>query len=67
MRDSLALLCQNFIENRNTIKSAFGWDSEYIYPVCASIFIDKGQKVEEKIKKQPFSAWIMSLQRRAVR
>ncbi|MBQ4522222.1 MAG: DUF4003 domain-containing protein [Lachnospiraceae bacterium] len=46
MRDSLALLCQNFIENRNTIKSAFGWDSEYIYPVCASIFIDKGQKVD---------------------
>lgn len=51
MRDSLALLCKNFIENRNTIKSAFGWDSEYIYPVCASIFMDKGQKVDvQKMK-----------------
>lgn len=51
MREALALLCQNFIGNRNTIKSAFGWESQYIYPVCASIFMDKGQKVDvEKMK-----------------
>ena len=45
MRDSLSALCGNFIENRDTVKSAFGWESSYIYPVCAAIFMDKRETV----------------------
>lgn len=41
MRDSLSVLCEKFIENRDTIKSSFGWESSYLYPVCAAIFMDK--------------------------
>lgn len=43
MTQDLTLLCENFIENRNRIKAAFVWDSDYIYPVCAAIFADKRQ------------------------
>lgn len=51
MRNNLSTLCKNFIENRDTIKETFGWESTYLYPVCASIFTDKGQKVHsEKMK-----------------
>lgn len=51
MRDTLALLCKNFIDNRNALKSAFGWESEYIYPVCACVFLERRQKVDvEKAK-----------------
>lgn len=41
MRDSLFTLCENFIENRSRIESAFGWESIYLYPVCAAVFTDK--------------------------
>ncbi|WP_304509497.1 DUF4003 family protein [Anaerotignum sp.] len=51
MRNSLSILCENFIENRDTIKATFGWESTYLYPVCATIFTDKGQKADpEKMK-----------------
>lgn len=46
MKQELASLCEKFIENRDTIKGAFAWDSAYIYPVCAAIFTDKGQLAE---------------------
>lgn len=52
MKESLALLCKNFIESRDTIKNAFGWESAYLYPVCASIFVDKGQKADVMKMKQ---------------
>ena len=41
MKESLLSLCESFIQNRDAVKSAFGWDSAYIYPVCAAIFTDK--------------------------
>lgn len=46
MRESLYQLCENFIENRNAIKSCFGWENQYLYPVCAAIFTDKRQSVD---------------------
>lgn len=43
MRNTLNTLCENFIFNRNTIKSTFSWESAYLYPVCAAIFTDERQ------------------------
>lgn len=52
MRDSLIKLCKNFIDNRDAIKSSFGWESVYIYPVCAAVFTDKRQSADiEKMKR----------------
>lgn len=47
MRDSLKKLCDDFIQNRDTIKRTFGWESSYLYPVCAAIFTDKRKNAEE--------------------
>lgn len=46
MRSSLSSLCDSFIENRDIVKSAFAWESTYLYPVCAAIFIDKRRKAD---------------------
>ena len=45
MRDSLKVLCDYFIKNRDVIQKTFAWESTYIYPVCAAIFTDKGKMV----------------------
>ncbi len=52
MKESLQALCDSFIENRDTIKSAFIWDNGYIYPVCAAIFTDKRQQADADRLKQ---------------
>lgn len=41
MREELYRLCSRFIENRDTVKNAFGWENTYMYPVSAAIFTDK--------------------------
>ena len=41
MRDELQKRCQLFIENRDIVKYAFGWESAYIYPLCASLYTIK--------------------------
>ena len=46
MRTSLSSLCGSFIENRDLVKSAFAWESSYLYPVCAAIFIDRRRKAD---------------------
>lgn len=51
MRASLHGLCENFINNRNTIKSTFGWENNYLYPVCAVVFIDKRKTVDAEQMK----------------
>lgn len=48
MRDTLQELCSSFTENREIIKSAFGWENNYIYPVCAAIFTDKRQRADRE-------------------
>jgi len=51
MRESLQGLCKNFINNRDTVKSAFGWESNYLYPVCAAVFTDKRQTADAERMK----------------
>ena len=46
MRTSLSALCGSFIENRDIVKSAFAWESSYLYPVCAAIFTDKHKRAD---------------------
>ena len=48
MRESLQNRCENFVENRNRIQKNFAWESAYLYPVCAAIFMEKGRLVEEE-------------------
>lgn len=51
MRETLSVICKNFIDNRDRIKSAFSWDSAYIHPVCAAVFTDRRQQADvERMK-----------------
>ena len=52
MRETLYKSCENFIENRDAIKSAFAWESEYLYPVCAAMFTEKSKTVNIEYMKQ---------------
>lgn len=52
MKKNLEELCSRFIENRDLIKSAFGWESAYLYPVCAAIFTDKRQTADIRRMKE---------------
>lgn len=38
--DLLSDLCESFYENRVIIQKTFAWEHTFIYPVCASIFLD---------------------------
>ncbi len=40
VRDLLPILCENFNENRLVIQNTLSWQNSYIYPVCASVFMD---------------------------
>ncbi|MBN7772303.1 DUF4003 family protein [Clostridium aminobutyricum] len=46
MRNTLSTLCENFIENRETIKATFRWESTELYSICAALFTDKRQKAD---------------------
>ena len=46
MRTSLQQLCGDFIENRDTIRATLGWESSYLYPVCAAIFADQRRSAD---------------------
>ncbi len=41
MRDSLNKLCEQFVSARDVIKRAFRWESSYLPPVCANLFVAK--------------------------
>ena len=43
MRIALQNLCDQFIRNRDTIKSAFKWSNGYMLPVCAHLFSAAGK------------------------
>lgn len=47
MKPELQKRCELFIENRDTIKLAFGWESTYIYPLCAGLCAAKGKRADE--------------------
>lgn len=45
MVEQLQTFCDLFIRNRDIIKDEFYWDSQYIIPVCACTFTEKGAAV----------------------
>lgn len=52
MRDTLQTICDNFIQNRDTIKSTFSWDSQYMIPICASSLCEAGTMADADTLKQ---------------
>ena len=48
MDETLQALAARFIENRNAIRGVFRLESDYIYPVCAQIFLAADRPVEEE-------------------
>lgn len=52
MRESLSVLCNQFIKNRDVLKEAFKWENAYMHPVCAAIWTDKGRIVDVEKMKQ---------------
>ena len=48
MRTSLNDLCIRFIENRDIIKDTFFWESSYLYPVSAAVFVDKRRTADRE-------------------
>lgn len=40
--------CEQFIVNRDRIKNEFGWESVYLYPLCAAIYLSKEKEVDTK-------------------
>ncbi len=46
MNAPLQKICEQFIENRETIKKTLKMGSAYVYPVCANLFCGKGETVE---------------------
>ena len=51
LRSSLDALCRSFIENKETIRDTFPWDSVYLYPVCGAVFTDKRRRADgEQLK-----------------
>ena len=51
LRSSLNALCRSFIENKETIRDTFPWDSVYLYPVCGAVFTDKRRRADgEQLK-----------------
>ena len=39
-------LVSRFIENRDAVRAVFRWENDYIYPVCAHIFLAAGRSVD---------------------
>lgn len=52
MREALQNRCNLFVANRDIIKSAFGWESTYIYPLCANMYASKGLKADPARMKE---------------
>ena len=42
MKESLKTVCETMIRNRDLLKKQFRWESDYLYPVCANIFLTEG-------------------------
>lgn len=52
MKESMQSLCDNFIQNRDQIKEVFHWEDAYMYPVCAMVYTDQRQTVNESALKR---------------
>lgn len=54
MRETIEKRCNLFIENRNIMKSAFKWESAYIYPLCAWIYASKDKEADIELLQHCF-------------
>lgn len=52
MTEELRKLCELFVHNRDEIKSGFGWESTYMYPLCASIYTQKRMDADVRRMKE---------------
>lgn len=52
MRDTLQNRCELFVENRDIIKSAFGWENSYLYPLCASLYAVQNRAADAAAMKE---------------
>lgn len=52
MKAALQTLCEQFIENRDTVKRAFKWESDYVHPLCANLFCAQGRMADEETLKR---------------
>ena len=51
MLDLLKQRCELFVQNRDLMKDNFRWDNSLMHPLCASIYSEKGLKINpDKIK-----------------
>ena len=46
MSDSLQRLCEDFVANRDVLKSRFKLENSYLYPVCAGVFCARGVRAD---------------------
>ena len=53
MEENVLKLCEQFIENRDTIKKVFKGESVFIYPVAANALTELGEKGIRLIDKCP--------------
>ena len=51
MNETLRNRCELFIKNRDIFKSAIKWESDYLYPICASVFTDRERLADAEIVK----------------
>ena len=49
MQDELLRLCEDFVANRNAVKTAIRGQNRRIYSVCASIFCGRGQTARPEV------------------
>lgn len=52
MTDTLQALAARFIEDRDALRAVFKLENDYIYPVCAQIFLSAGRPVERERLEQ---------------
>lgn len=52
MRENIRRYCETFIEDKQVIKSVFGWDSSLVQLACAGIFLGNDQRAEESKLRQ---------------
>lgn len=52
MKATLKARCDRFIENRDVVKSCFGMESTYLYPICAGVITDRDMRADsERLKR----------------
>lgn len=52
MNENLKMYCDLFVSNKNLIKESFGWESIYMYPLCAGIYTQKKRQADVRRMKE---------------